>query len=332
VNIFLVPYTWMRHLNLALVCGGAGLLAWWLVLAATMQWGSWGEATDGPLFLTMLGVFVSAASVLAETTLSRAELWKRAVFPLLAALLTGFITFAWQQVWTHFAGPILLGGPDVEDPSVVALRYRLIPFVTTGMGVAVGPLAVRKLQGFLTHIFAGLAAGLIAAGVWYAGGYPGWQLVRGDLYLASAGAAASFGAVFGLGAWGIPDRLYAGWLRVVTDHRHGRRIPIDGEPEKSRERFVGYYPRGLDLYLPEADGVRELHISVLVNPKQEYRVRGLTLEPTQVQRFLERIDLRYDPRRSAPLETRLQSGDRIRMGKGKDTSVVEFLMLPREER
>ena len=80
------------------------------------------------------------------------------------------------------------------------------------------------------------------------------------------------------------------------------------------------------------DGVLELHVSVMVNAKQEYRARGLTLAPTTVRRFLERVDLRYDPKRPAPLETELSSGDRILCGPPDNPSVLEFLMLPKEER
>ena len=45
----------------------------------------------------------------------------------------------------------------------------------------------------------------------------------------------------------------------------------------------------------------------------------------------QRIDLRYDPRRPAPLETELSMEDRILVG-GDGQTVVEFLLLPKEER
>jgi len=52
-----------------------------------------------------------------------------------------------------------------------------------------------------------------------------------------------------------------------------------------------------------------------------------------VKRFLEKVDLRYDPRRPAPLETRLASGDRIRISTGQDAfAELEFIMLPKEEK
>ena len=45
----------------------------------------------------------------------------------------------------------------------------------------------------------------------------------------------------------------------------------------------------------------------------------------------ETINLAYDPRRPAPLETGLKMGDRILMGEGQQYSEVEFILLPKEE-
>ena len=74
----------------------------------------------------------------------------------------------------------------------------------------------------------------------------------------------------------------------------------------------------------------EMHLSVAVDEKQRYSARGLSLQPTRVKRFLERINLSYDARRPTPLQTRLSSGDRIELG--DDGTEVEFIMLPKEER
>jgi hypothetical protein len=104
---------------------------------------------------------------------------------------------------------------------------------------------------------------------------------------------------------------------------------IDGKPT---ERFVGHFTRGLDLFLPADDGVMEMHVSVAVDEAQRYTARGLSLQPTRVRRFLEGINLRYDPRRPAPLATQLSSGDRIELGEGAHQSELEFVMLPKEER
>jgi hypothetical protein len=123
--------------------------------------------------------------------------------------------------------------------------------------------------------------------------------------------------------------LYAGWLRVMSWNRYSRRIPVDALDGAPTERFVGHFTRGLDLFLPVEDAVMEMHLSVAVDEKQRYSARGLSLQPTRVQRFLERINLQYDPRRPAPLQTRLSSGDRIELG--DSGTELEFVMLPKEE-
>ena len=78
--------------------------------------------------------------------------------------------------------------------------------------------------------------------------------------------------------------------------------------------------------------MRKLHVSVSYDGKQIYRARGLTVAPTVLRRLFERLDLRYDPRRPAPLETRLNSGDRLEIGRGDHGAVVEFILLPKEEK
>ena len=60
----------------------------------------------------------------------------------------------------------------------------------------------------------------------------------------------------------------------------------------------------------------ELHVSVAVDERRRYKVRGLSVRPTRVIRFLERLRIHYNPSRPAPLETTLASGDRIGMGDG----------------
>ena len=332
MNIFLIPYTWMRHTAVALVCAAACLLGWWLLVAAAVYVPFWPVDWDGALYIAMLCFMSAGASTLAELSYRRSPLWKRFVYTTLSASLSGGIAVIGYWGWSSLLGPLIfstMGAADLAEPTLVSLRYRLPGFLLAGMQAGLGPLAFRKGDGVFAHFGAGAAAGLLAGATWYALGYPKFGL--SDLYLASAFGALVFGGTFGLLAWGVPDSLYAGWLRVVSESRHGRRIPIDGDGGP-RERFLGHFPRGLDLFLPAEDGVMELHISIMVNRKQEYRARGLTLQPTVVKRFLERVDLRYDPRRAAPLETKLASGDRILLGPQNDPTVVEFLMLPREER
>ena len=136
----------------------------------------------------------------------------------------------------------------------------------------------------------------------------------------------------GLFAWPIPTELYAGWVRVLSDRRLGYRVPVDSPEAPVSERFIGHFPRGLDLYLPVEDGLAELHVSFVRNDRGEYSVRGLSQFPTTVRRFLESVDLHYDPRHPSPLETELSSGDRVGLSDGVHTTWVEFVMLPREER
>ena len=336
MNIFLIPYTWMRHLSLALVCSGAALIAWWVVLAFGVIFPFWTVAWDGAVYLTALVVAVAGASTLAEASLRREAVWKRVLRTAGSGAISGLLAMAGYWSWHSVAGPLAFddaGELDLGEPTLVSLRYRLAAFFICGVLTGIGPLVFRRGAGFFTHMGAGAAAGLVAGATWYVMGYPKSSFIGlSDLYLASAGGALAFGGTFGLLAWGVPDNLYAGWLRIVSESRHGRRIPVDAPDGGVRERFVGHFPRGLDLFLPAEDGVMELHMSVMVTRKQEYRARGLTLKPTLVRRFLERIDLRYDARRPAPLETRLSSGDRLLLGPSNDPTVVEFIMLPREER
>lgn len=366
MNIYLIPYTWARHIAVASYTALAGLVAWWLILSLVVLRGPrWDIAWDGALFLGLLSAVVAGASLLAEGSLRRTALHWRALLTAGAALLALLNTIFCFFLWTDWVGPPLarliadllfrVAPPgdvssgdylqevalNLGDPSLVSLSYRLPLFIGAGIGTGIATSIFRRLAGVLSHIGAGVAAGISGACVWYVLGYTNFGLGFDDLYLASAFGAMAYGGVFGLFAWSIPDSLYAGWLRVVTETRFGRRIPIDGPDGAPRERFVGHYPRGLDLFLPvqaakteRTSGVMELHVSVMVDGEQRYRARGLTIQPTRVVRLLERINLRYDPRLPAPKETELQSGDRIHLGpvdeRGQQT-VVEFLMLPREE-
>jgi hypothetical protein len=362
MNIFLVPYTPMRHLAVGLYCAGAGLLAWWLLLFYTTAVGpGWGPAFDGAMYLAFIGSAVATASVLAEHSLRRSPVWKRALYAAIAMAVSFFLSLLAYSFWAGVLGPGLLAplvrlgidslglfhaglpadagaeqlraladavSPDLGDSSLVSLRYRLGAFCTVGFATAIGPLAVRKARGFIYHLSGGLLAGLFAAASWHVFN----SVVTSDLYWAGAAAAFAWGLSFGAFAWPLPDELYAGWLRVLSFDRFGRRIPIDAPDGQPKERFVGHFPRGLDLFLPGEAGVMEMHVSVAVDAEHRYFGRGLSLASTTVRRFLERVRLSYDPRRPAPLETRLTSGDRIVLGAGDQSAELEFLMLPREER
>lgn len=330
MNIFLIPFTPLRHTAVAAACAVFTLVAWWGFLTVSWLGAPWSQSWDGAIFLGSLAGAAGGGSIFAEGSLRRWPLWKRASMGLLGTVLSLLFALAWYWAWTGLVGPALLGD-DGADATLVSLRHRLLAWVAAGFGAGLGAMLPRRFRGALSHLVGGLVAGLVGGLVWYVVGYSAYPFAK-DLFWASALGAVAFGFTFGLFAWGVPDELYAGWLRVLSDTRHGRRIPIDGADGKPRERFVGHFPRGLDLFLPADQGVMELHASVLLNRDGEFRARGLTLQPTLVRRFLERVDLSYDKRRPAPLDTRLASGDRLILGPPGKQTVVEFLMLPREER
>lgn len=331
MNIFLLPYTWTRHFAMALWCGAAGLLAWWMALSWVVLIGpSWSPEWDGPILLCTMSVFIAGANLIGEGNLLRMPMGRRVGRTLLGMAISGGLTFAWYWGWHKVALAVLFTGDsakDALDASLVSLRFRLGAFVMGGFACSLGPMIVRKGASWFVHILSGFAGGFASAAAWYAMN----QALHRDLYLGGAAMGVAWGFVFGLLAWPIPDSLYAGWVRVLVGGRHGRRIPVDAKDGSARERFVGHFPRGLDLFMPLDEGVLELHVSVTVDGQQRYRARGLTLQPTLVRRFLEKVDLRYDPRRPAPLETKLSSGDRLLLGQGDQSSELEFIMLPREE-
>ena len=211
-------------------------------------------------------------------------------------------------------------------------KKKASAFFVGGLASGVAAAVVRKGHGLFSHLAGGAASGLAAGAAWHLlGADLKFEYSFGDLYIAGAGMGLSWGFFYGLLTWSIPDELYAGWLRVLSGYRHGRRIPIDPLDGSAKERFIGHFPRGLDVYLPLEAQVMELHLSIAVDAERRYKARGLTLQPTLVRRFLEQVDLSYDARRPAPLETRLASGDRIELGAGEDQAEVEFIMLPKEE-
>lgn len=339
MNIFLVPHTWARHIAVALVVGGAALLNWYAFLHLIVWAGptleGWGLlpsiGTEGTLFLASTAAVIAGTSLLAEHSLRRSPLWKRAALPAAAAAMTLIMALMGIGVTTFIMRYIVTGSdirPLVSDPSLVSLRYRLLTWMFCGVASGMGPLLVRKFQGIVVHALGGLAAGGLAGAVWH---WLGYQVV-GDLYLASAMACFVWGVVHGFFVWTVPSELYAGWVRVLSAERFAWRVPVDRIDGASSERFVGHFPRGLDTYLSAENGVAELHTSFVVDKNHHYAVRGLSQQPTLVKRLLESVDLRYDPRRPAPLETALHTEDRIVMGAGATQSEVEFLLLPKEER
>jgi hypothetical protein len=328
LNIYLVPYTWARHVHVALTTGSCALLAWWCTLMWVGTVGPfWPLEADGAVYLGVIAGSIAGSSMLTEGGLHRHEIkWFLTRVPPAIAIAMG-VSIGGAFLIRSTGGAVLPDqvGLDAGDATLVSLRYSLLPFAVAGWGASLGTLVARKFADPLIHMGAGISSGLMGAGAWYLCNR--WLFY--DLYIAGALGGLTWGISFGLLAWGIPDSLYAGWLRVLSGSRFGRRIPIDAEGPK--ERFVGHFPRGADLWLPVEEGVQELHVSISVNDKQEYRTHGLSQYPVTLKRFLEKLDLRYDPRRPAPIVTRVQSGDRIIIGDGKRASELEFIMLPREE-
>lgn len=332
MNIFLIPWTSARHYAVALVVGGFALVGWWAFLAWYVVEGPWwSRASEGLVWLDWMAFVVAFASLLTEGGLKRMPPFRRFIRAMFGGLLA--VLFATVSWYLNGGIPTLFASEEgllaMEDPSLVTLKFRLLQWVGAAWASALGPFLLRRngLGGFFNHLFGGMTAGLVAAGLWQGLG----QHQFGDLYLASGFAAFGWGTTHGLLVWGIPRSLYAGWIRVLSEHRFAHRIPVDKPDGSGAERFIGHFPRGMDVFLPADHGVAELHISALVDGEQTYRVRGLSQYPTLLRRPLVRIDLRYDPSRPAPLETELHSGDVLRLSDGTGVTEVEFVLLPREE-
>lgn len=329
MKLAIVPYTWARHTQPALLAAGAAVVAWWAVVTASVAWQPWGPAWDGPVYLGALAGAVTLASLGGERRVRADRGWRAFAWPALAGLVATFGTAGWLGVHSRWIAPLLFGDQDAAEASLVSLRYHLLHWLVTGGLTGIVCLVARRGRGILVHLGAGMAAGLLGAATWYVAGYARFSVGPMDLYWGSCLGAVAFGGAFGGLAWGLPEELYVGWIRVVSPVLFGTRVPVDGRDGGARERFVGHWRRGLDLRLPEDGRVSELHVSIGADPDGRYRARGLTQVRTVVVRFLERIDLRYDPARPAPLETPLSSGDTVVLGDG--TSVVEFVRLPVDE-
>ena len=342
MNIFLVPYTWLRHLQMAFWCGIFTTTAWWLHLIYFLNVGPfWAPSFDGVMWLLCLVVATSGGSILLEGSLRRAPLrWR--IFKVLTATGISFGSFYFiSLIYDTTLGPLFFAIFDIikvdslklqiEDDHRIVFQNQLGLFIVAGLCVSMGTLTVRKWKGkFLigNHILGGIWTGLASGVVWVLFLYfiPS---IGNNLYYSGVFSSLTFGFVFGLSAWTIPDELYAGWIRVMSKARFGHRVPIDATEGGTKERFIGSYANGLDIYLPPQEGVMELHVSAYVNSDQEYYLRGLSQQETVLKRMLETVYMNYDPRSPQPAETRLSSEDFIFMGAyGK----AEFIMLPREEK
>lgn len=345
MNITLLPYTWTRHFAPALVAGSLGCLIWWLFLLYDVQIAPLvGLAIraegEGPLVLGTMAGAMAAVSLGLEGKLRREGLIAAVGLPIagfLVAWLLTVITLIGVQAALPFVASKAMT-VRAADPAFVSLRYRLLGWLAAGFWAGAASYAARAFWyrawfAFFENIIGGVAAGAIGAATYhlmYTYGFPPLGIAR-DLYLATPLGLTMFGYTFGLLAWGVPDELYGGWVRVLSGPRAGYRIPILRPDGTSAERFIGHYPRGLDVNVPAEAGAAELHVSLLNDGSTRYAVRGLSQAPTTVSRMLESVDLRYDPARPAPLETDLHMEDRVTLGTGAQTTDIEFLLLPKED-
>ncbi len=364
MNIYLVPFSWARHVAVAWVVAGAGVLAWWFTLVFIVVLGPWfwqagllwRHGLEGAMYLANVAGALAFTSLYAEGALRRRTLPWRWTFALTAGAFAWVFSQVSYLLWSYII-PFFVSDEMIEvaiDPSLVSLKYRALMWLFSGIGSGLAAWTVRVahrtvanrwsigldvgwvkrpvgiwqfLGEFVYHLGGGAAGAMLGAAVWHTFGH--YSALFGDLYVAGAAAALVWGGTHGLLCWGVPDDLYAGWIRVLSHDRYGVRIPLDSQTG-TVERFAGHFPRGLDLYLPVERGVAELHASFLADENQRYSVRGLSVSPTVARRFLERIDLRYDPARPAPFETELKMEDRVLLGE-KGQVTLEFVLLPREE-
>lgn len=371
MNIFLVPHNGTRHVAVAFLCGAVPLMIWWfllnwIVLAGPTLFGMgllWAPQTESVLLFTLMATGIAGVHISGECSLRRRALAWRVILPVLAGLLAGLLTLLFVFV-AELGIPYILGFNSgalrdmYADPSTATLRHRVLSWLIAGTSVGVSTLLVRVLWSFIgslapmipesvknflevparpprvtlwmaaEHLIAGPASAMLGAGLWQILSH----IVIGDMYLASSLGFTLWGFTFGLVAWGVPSDLYAGWIRVLSAHRYGHRIPID-EPEGGVvERVLGHYPRGLDLWVGAEHGVAELHASFVRAADGAYTVRGLSQQPIVVKRSLEKVDLAYEASSPVPLETDLRMEDRVIIGPKGHQTIVEFIMLPKEER
>jgi len=315
---------------------------------------------EGLFLMLMLSLAIAPSAILAEGILRRhAAQWilfkmflagfLGFLFTALSVFLLDYILFSLGTSWENSPEPILGG------PATAGMRYKVGAWVLTGIssGFAVYfsritwflimklrdrfqakipkfiklPQEYVVLPSYFNHAFGGLASGLLAAVVWHLLNYH----LLGDFYLASAMGFMTMGFMFGTLVWAIPPDLYSGWFRVLSHHRYGQRLPILGPNAEFSERFIGHFPRGLDLFVESEHGVAEIHASFVGDRSGKYAVRGLTQSPTTLKRFLERMDLTYEANSPVPLEADLKMEDILIMGGAGPKTEVEFLLLPKEE-
>ena len=318
MNIRLIPFTWIRHVSIGLFVGGTAIMAWWICV-------NWISLMPSSLVVQQFyeGALFDVHARVGDCTHDDSR--RGHVAPksapmdfgpsvdrgaLRCPLFTALFVFGWDTVLaTIGAQKELVDEPSLGGSATAGLTYRLAGWVICGVASGFAVYASRlswflalklrsrfeeKIPKFIAlpheygvlpkafdHLFGGLAAGLISAALWHALSY----IILGDFYLASALGFMSMGFCFGTLVWGIPPDLYSGWFRVLSEHRYGHRLPILSSNENFGERFIGHFPRGLNLYVEHQHGVAEIHASFVGDETGRYAVRGLTQSPTVVKRF-----------------------------------------------
>jgi len=323
---------------------------------------------EGTILFSLMACGIASTHIVAEGGLRRRALLWKVVLPFIAGffalLFTGLFVLGIELGTSYLVAAIDEPlGTVYWDPHTATLRHRIAEWLLAGTVVGVMTLLARGIYRWLgplmamipkesvpkilrsiiempedppkvtiwmviDHVVAGPASAMVGAAVWHLFAH----VFIKDMYLASALGFTAWGATFGLLAWGVPSELYAGWIRVLSSHRFGHRIPIDTPAGGPVERVLGHYPRGLDLWVGAEHGVAELHASFVVDHSGGYAVRGLSQQPMSLKRSLESIDLAYEPSSPVPLETDLRMEDRVVIGPKNNHTLVEFILLPKEER
>lgn len=358
-----IPYTWTRHLAAGLKAG-ANMLVLWLLFQALIVGGApmleerglyWRREAELFVLLSLGAGVLAWTSVSTEWRLRKRRLFWRIFYGGAAALSAWLLALVFmlivQGLLRARGGEVW--GDTLTDPSLVSLRYRGAFWVAAGVASGLGPWLARSMRFFQDrlgfddgtgpaikprwtslvselyhHLMAGLTGSLLGASISYA--FFAYSWLASDLYLGSALGLIAWGVVHGSIAWILPEDLYGGWARLLTGERFGKRIFLGRLDGVHTERFLGHYPRGLDLFVDSTQGVEELHVSLVNDGRGRFTVRGLSYAPTRLRRFLESIDLSYDASRPAPLETELTMEDRVLVGPEGETE-FEFLMLPVDE-
>ncbi len=159
MNIYLIPYTWSRHMIMALYTGAAALLTWWAVLQFIVVMGPvmhdaglwWGQGVEGGAFLSLISGAIAGTAILGEGALRRRPAVYRGVYALLAAFLAMFMTAFFCTLYLLIVP--YLGSKAMRtvlvDTSLVTLRYRFFMWAAAGASAGLAAWFIRGAQVLL---------------------------------------------------------------------------------------------------------------------------------------------------------------------------------------